>query len=362
MPRAANGNRPAKRWTPEFTAYVRRVLGESSTLGEAAERVTRETGEALAASAIQTYFVSIGEPAGKMLRRRASESSQPAVGAIAHNAPTPANVIHGARVRRTGSWAIALPDMHVPFHSGPAVDLVSFVVERITKLYRASLGDPELILLGDYLDCLEVSKHRKDPELNVKFRTEVDRGVEMRVRLESLAPWLAKTITLGNHENRLRNYITDHAPALEGIVPSIGDLLAMPANGWTVVPYGDVYRFGDLHVVHDVDTAGVYAHVRSAARMGGSTLIGHTHRVAMTCSGNYAHGPSTAAMVGWLGDPEYARYIKRPLRAEWRHAFGLLYRDVAGHTHVVPVPIANGRCVVGGTIYDLAEMSGRKAA
>lgn len=269
---------------------------------------------------------------------------------------------HGARVKRSGSWAIALPDMHVPFHSVAAVDLVSFVVERITKLYRSSLGDPELILLGDYLDCLEVSKHRKDPELNVKFRTEVDRGVEMRVRLESLAPWLAKSLTLGNHENRLKNYITDHAPALEGIVPSIGDLLAMPANGWNVVPYGDVYKFGDLHVVHDLDTAGVYAHVRSAARMGGSTLIGHTHRVGMTCSGNYAHGPSTAVMLGWLGDPEYARYIKRPLRAEWRHGFGILYRDVAGHTHVAPVPIANGRCVVGGTIYDLAEMSGRKAA
>jgi hypothetical protein len=269
---------------------------------------------------------------------------------------------HGARVRRSGSWGIAFPDMHVPFHSGPAVDLASFVVERIAKLYQPSLGDPEFVLLGDYLDCLEVSKHRKDPELGVKFHTEIERGVEMRVRLESLAGWTAKTITLGNHENRLRNYITDNAPALEGIVPSIGDLLAMPANGWNVVPYGDVYKFGDLHITHDTDTAGMYAHVRSAAKMGGSTLIGHTHRVAMTCSGNYAHGPSTAVMVGWLGDPEYARYIKRPMRAEWRHGFGIMYRDVAGHTHVVPVPMAGGRCVVGGTIYDLAEMSGRKAA
>ena len=207
-----------------------------------------------------------------------------------------------------------------------------------------------------------MSRHRKDPELSVKFSVEIDRGVEMRIKLDSLAPWLARTITLGNHENRLKNYITDNAPALEGIVPSIGDLLAMPKNGWTVVPYGEVHRFGDLNIVHDLDKAGVYAHNRSMADMGGSTLIGHTHRIAMTCTGNIVHGPQTAAMIGWLGDPEFARYIKRPMRAHWRHGFGILYRDASGHTHVAPVPIAGGRCVVGGTIYDYAEMSGRKAA
>lgn len=385
-------------WTTEVFERAKVILGTSKNIHEAAAKMSLEYMRPVTVPALQTVFRDHGENAGLFLAvgmaRSVAESRKRNTPASLVDPVMPTDVVvepplppspspkpsvrapmthvsqsgsaapsaHGARVSRAGSWAIALPDMHVPFHDVAAVDLVSFVVERITKLYRASLGEPEFILLGDYLDCLEVSKHRKDPELNMKFKVEIDRGVEMRIRLDSLAPWTAKTITLGNHENRLRNYITDNAPALEGIVPSIGDLLAMPANGWTVVPYGDVYKFGDLHITHDVDTAGMYAHVRSAAKMGGSTLIGHTHRVAVTHSGNYAHGPSTAAMLGWLGNFEFARYIKRPMRAEWRHGFGILYRDVSGHTHVSPIPIAGGRCVVGGTIYDLAEMSGRKAA
>ena len=370
---------PSKVWTDEMVARARVVLGRHRTLKAAADEL------GVSASGLQSAFWARREVLGGGAREFlfGGNLSVPLTGSANHSALSnssanhpaaqerspavadcaPARAVeHNARVKRFGSWGVALPDMHVPFHSQQAVDLVCFVVERIAKLYRPSLGDPELILLGDYLDCLEVSKHRKDPELSVKFSVEVERGVSMRIRLEYLAGWLAKTITLGNHENRLRNYILDQAPALEGIVPSIGDLLAMPANGWNVVPYGDRYVFGDLNITHDLDTAGMYAHNRSMAAMGGSTLIGHTHRIAMTCTGNIVHGPQTAAMIGWLGDPEHARYIKRPLRAHWRHGFGLLYRDVAGHTHVVPVPIAGGRCVVGGTIYDLAELSGRKAA
>lgn len=347
------------RWSSEQIDRVthRHNAGESwasigATLGVTGEAVRKAVQDRRAGRTVSA--VTERQPAVA----KVTETYTPHIMPVGHNPLSTGT----ARVRQAGSWAIAVPDMHVPFHSGPAVDLFAFVAERVSKLYRTTLGDPELILLGDYLDCLEVSKHRHDPELSMKFSVEVNRGIEMRVRLDSLAGWLKKSITLGNHENRVRNYIIDHAPAMDGLIPSIGDMLAMPANGWNVVPYGDVYKFGDLHVVHDLDTAGKFAHERSAAQMGGSTLIGHTHRIAMSCSGNYAHGPSTAAMVGWLGDPEYARYIKRPLRAQWRHGFGLLYRDVSGHTHVVPVPMTGGRCVVGGTIYDLAEMSGRKAA
>lgn len=152
---------------------------------------------------------------------------------------------HGCRVRRPEGaqpgWAWVLPDMHVPFHDQRALDLVSWVIEDVANIYCKD--DPELILLGDYLDCLEVSKHRKDPDIRVKFADELVAGRAVRGRLESLRRWRRCSVTLGNHENRLRNYITDSAPALEGIVPTIGDLLEMPKHGWNVVPYGEVYRF-----------------------------------------------------------------------------------------------------------------------
>lgn len=294
--------------------------------------------------------------------RRAIRASMPAVIALpkADGSAVQQSGGHGCRVRRSASpaaWGFALGDLHVPFHDKKALDLVSFVMEDV----RGD-GDPELVQVGDYTDQGEVSRHAKDPDTAVSLDFEFKVGREVRARLDSLRSWRKKTITKGNHDIRVRKYILENAPAVRNMIPSFEALLEMPQNGWDVVDYGEVYKFGDLHVTHDLDTAGMYAHVRSAAKMGGSTLIGHTHRIAMTCSGNHAHGPWTAAMIGWLGNFEFAQYIKRPLRAEWRHGFGLLHVDPSGHTHVTPVEIAGGRCIVHGKLYDLAQLARRKAA
>jgi hypothetical protein len=237
---------------------------------------------------------------------------------------------------------LALPDIHCPFEDKRAVR----IVEDVAKAHKPN----HIVISGDFLDGLNVSRHRKDPDLKVRFRDELDAGNALLDRIDALRPRGRKVFCAGNHESRLPNYIADNAPAFHGML-SIEGLLNLEKRGWEYVEYGDVAKIGKVRYTHDTGSAGAGAAQKSRTKVGGSTIIGHCHRVEITYSGTLAGGRHVAASFGWLGNQKYAKYMGQAGREHWQHGFGLGWMEPNGITHFQAVPIINYRCVVNGEVY-----------
>jgi hypothetical protein len=130
-------------------------------------------------------------------------------------------------------------------------------------------------------------------------------------------------------------------------------MLGLHETGWKWVPYRQSVKLGKLNLTHDTGSAGVNAHRQSAARFMGSTVIGHTHRMAYEVTGRFDASPYLACMLGWLGDRgRAAKYLHEASAASWVHGFGVGYLEpTSGVVYLTPVPIIDGRCVVEGVLY-----------
>lgn len=211
------------------------------------------------------------------------------------------------------------------------------------------------IILGDFVDCQSISMHAPDDvdDLTANLFGEIASANEALSELMTNTPTAVghRAYLEGNHEQRLRRYIARQAPALASVIPPVPALLDLKET-WQWVPYRQTYRLGKLHLTHDTGKAGKNAHRAAALAHMGSTIIGHTHRMAYDVQGVYGGLPYLAAMFGWLGDPKKVSYTHEANVAEWVHGFGVGYLDLAtGIVHVQPVPIVNGQCVVEGRMF-----------
>lgn len=206
-----------------------------------------------------------------------------------------------------------------------------------------------LVVLGDFADCKSVSAH-DDSSLNRMTLKEemvpVNRALD---ELDGLGA-SRKIFVCGNHSQRIDRYLVKNAPALDGLL-TVPMLLGLKARGWEYVPYRKSIRIGKIHVTHDVGGAGKNAHRSASVLFGGSAIIGHTHRMAYEVSGRFDGDPYLACMLGWLGDDSAADYLHQAQAAEWVRGFGLGWEESNGITHVQPVPIVKGKCVVNGRMF-----------
>lgn len=247
---------------------------------------------------------------------------------------------------RSGSRGPALkkvfffPDSHIPNeHENYAVAL---------RACRAFAPDT-IVLLGDWMDAESLSSHAPTKPGLTDFNAEVEYA---RARLDELdaVPGVSKKVyIMGNHEWRLERYLAERAPALFKSV-SLPALLGLHERGWVSSAYHETYKLGKLNVTHDTGSAGLNAHRSAASDHMGSTVIGHTHRMAYEVRGKLSGAPYVAAMFGWLGDPKKVDYLHQAKAAHWTHGFGIGYVQDNGVVHIVPVPIINGECVVEGRL------------
>lgn len=258
--------------------------------------------------------------------------------------------LHNCRVVRAMDRGVEpiviISDVHAPYEDKLAVDILEQTILHLRPKY--------VVAVGDFADLAQVSSHIPDPAQRMSFTAELEGARNVRMRIDAACERVGvrqKIITLGNHETRLVRLIRKFVPQLEDVIPPIETLLGLSTNGWHVVDYGDVYRLGDLYITHDISRAGKYAHEQSRIEMGGSTLIGHTHRMSVTAGGTFAAGRHVAAMCGWLGNHEFARYMKRPQRSQWQLGFGVGWLDTAtGYVTIQGVPIVDYRAVVAGKL------------
>lgn len=221
------------------------------------------------------------------------------------------------------------------------------MVLRVARWFK-----PEhLSILGDFGDADTLKAHAPTEPGTRDFEDELEAVKGALDQLDRLGA-TNKIYVCGNHEFRLDRYLMEHAPAMFRSMrwPA---LLGLKERGWKWVPYRKSARIGKLHLTHDTGTAGVNAHRTSAAAFGGSTVIGHTHRMAYEVKGRFDGTPYLAAMLGWLGDADKAAgYIHEAKASDWVHGFGIFYLEPeSGVVHVQPVPIVNGRCVVNGKLF-----------
>jgi UDP-2,3-diacylglucosamine pyrophosphatase LpxH len=208
-----------------------------------------------------------------------------------------------------------------------------------------------VVILGDFADCESLSAHAPSTAHGRKsFKLEVDEVSAALKQIEKAAPNAERYYVKGNHENRLERFLAKNAAALFDCV-NYADLLKLKERGWKVTEYKKTLKLGKLHITHDTGKSGKDAHRSSALTHMGSTIIGHTHRMAYDVKGKYGGDAYVAAMFGWLGDSESVDYMHQSnVQTEWVHGFGLGWLEENDVLHVQPVPIVRGACIVEGKL------------
>ena len=235
---------------------------------------------------------------------------------------------------------MVIPDTHVPYHNKEAFELT-------LRAYESIRTRKKIVIIGDFADFYTVSSHSKDPgraKLLKEELTDVNRALD---QIEKAA---GKHVTFieGNHEDRLRRYIWDKAPELDGAC-SVPSILSLDARGWAHVPYREYYRLGCVTFTHDIGRSGKHSASQSLSDFGGNLVFGHSHRGGVFYQGEAKGASHFCLNVGWLGDVAQVDYMHRA-RAErdWQLGFGLVDYAEDGAATAQFIPIVRGSCIVHG--------------
>jgi predicted phosphodiesterase len=224
--------------------------------------------------------------------------------------------------------AVVMNDIHLPFADAAALELALQFTE--------SLNPNVVVLNGDICDFYSLSAYDKNPLTKASLKDEI---AQVRALLKRLEPMPKKHFLQGNHEFRLTRYLWRQARELAELSElSFPQLVGLADFGFTHREYGDVLNLGKLQVVHGSiarKKAGesVRAHME---QMGGSVLIGHTHRGAQIFRCDY-QGYHTGVENFCLCrlDPEYV--VGKP---DWAHGLSVVsFSPKTGLFHVELVPI-----------------------
>ena len=253
-------------------------------------------------------------------------------------------LIRGKRGRRPDlERVLFVSDCHIPYHDKRAYELML----KVAKEFKPN----HVIVLGDFIDMYTVSDHSKDPNRALKLDTEAQEAKKELARLKELGAQ-NNVFIAGNHEDRLTRYLQDKAPELFNII-SIPHILGLDKIGFQYVPYKDNYKLGKLHVTHDCGNAGRYAVQKALDTFQKNIVLGHLHRLSYVVEGNAEGESHVGASFGWLGDSEQADYMHRvKARRDWSLGFGIGYLSKdTGFVYVLPVPIVEYTCVIGGQLF-----------
>lgn len=238
-----------------------------------------------------------------------------------------------------------LSDLQVPYHDPAAISLVLGWIRR---------HQPHTIhLLGDLIDFYPISNHLTDPTRSQALQQDLDAARDFLGELCGVAPKAHVHLTEGNHENRLERYLWRKAEELSHLrALRLTELLDLKDLQVRYHTEQEPYKVGELWLTHGslVRKHSAYTARAMVEKVGGSVLIGHTHRLG-------AHHVST-----WHAD--YAGYENgclcqlNPCLANsyvkgapnWQQGFSVLWRR-GWQVQVIQVPITswgsrNGRAYI----------------
>lgn len=232
---------------------------------------------------------------------------------------------------------LVLSDIHIPFHDLEALT---------TALEFGAAREPDVVLLnGDILDCYDISRFMKEQD-RPSIVDEIQMGIEFLALLREQFPAARIIYKLGNHEERMRNYILKNAP-------EFGNLEALEFH--SLLQF-DKYRIervdrqiikaGKLNILHGHEMGeSVFSPVNPARGMflkaKANTLVGHYHQ-----SSHHSEGDLNGNKVGvWSTgclcslSPEYRPFAY----TKWKHGFAYVTVEADGTFTVENKEIIDGK-------------------
>lgn len=215
---------------------------------------------------------------------------------------------------------IVIPDVHVPYQHKAAIrNLTGFI---------GDVQPDEVAILGDFADFKAVARWSRDlpDEVESNLQDEFDQASAVLAGFRAQFAGPIKFMN-GNHENRLENYMRQHAKGLLSLrCLSVAEQLRLPDLGIEhfdgTVPYEIAPDWWMIHGLRLRQQAGLSAYAMLAL-FGHSVVQGHSHRAGIV--------PLTtdkrrfAMECGHLSDVTKQAYLDFRGVANWQLAFGMLH-------------------------------------
>lgn len=190
------------------------------------------------------------------------------------------------------SLVLAIPDLHLPFHSRAALSQLLDLCAEI---------QPDVVVqLGDFYDLFAFSKYPRSANLMTP-NDELDQGRAygewLWQEIRRLAPSATCYVLAGNHDARAHKRALEHFQAAERFVDDgVRELMTFP--GVTLVPVtrerlevdGIVYQHGHLRMGN---------HAQANRQ---HTVTGHLHRGGVV---HVQDGRAWELNCGWLGSVDF---------------------------------------------------------
>lgn len=229
-----------------------------------------------------------------------------------------------------------LSDVHVPYHDEVAVRAA---VERLV-----AEDVDALVLNGDIADFYAISRWEKDPTQR-DFKGELQAVREFLAWLRDQFPEIPIVYKVGNHEERWKHWLWQHAPELaDEPMMSLTSWLKLGTYGVELVEDQRPILAGKLPILHGHELPkGLAAPVNVARgaflRTLASVMVGHSHRSSGHAESDMWHAETFCWSTGCLCDltPEYAR-INR-----WNHGAAIVTVHQDGEYDVNNFRIAGGK-------------------
>jgi predicted phosphodiesterase len=229
-----------------------------------------------------------------------------------------------------------LSDVHVPYHDEVAVRAA------VDRLVAEDID--ALVLNGDIADFYAISRWEKDPTQR-DFKGELHAVREFLAWLRDQFPEIPIVYKLGNHEERWKFWLWQHAPELaDEPMMSLTAWLKLGTYGVELVEDQRPILAGKLPILHGHELPkGLAAPVNVARgaflRTLASVLVGHSHRSSGHAESDMWHAETFCWSTGCLCDltPEYAR-INR-----WNHGAAIVTVHQDGEYDVNNFRIAGGK-------------------
>lgn len=217
---------------------------------------------------------------------------------------------------------ICISDIH-----GNHVDHRAF--DKMIKFAKDFKADYSIIN-GDLFDFAALRRGASDDEIRESIHDDVQIGLDCADRFFRASPKSKKVFLLGNHDERIYDFIKPSTPALlKEAAIGLEEEIMTPMREWgvEVIRYrvDTWYQVGKLKFNHG------FSHGKTAAtnmaRTYGNVIFGHSHGISSYR--NDSHKAQTAFNQGCLCrlDPSYALRNLNTLRWEHGFTYGIINED-----------------------------------
>lgn len=347
------------KWTGGRALRARKILGGETSLAQALAVCSAHFDEPITEGMLKGAFMrhgyggvrdKLGELVGKRkpLLQRLKEHSLRAertADGERRNRAVPASATDAPPRLYT-----VISDVHVPFHDHNCTDAVAALM--------GDLRPDGLVVNGDFLDLLELSRHSTGSLKKLEGRRVSTTFTEGRALLRQLLTAAGKQcihnhFVDGNHEDRVARWLSagDNG-VFEGDLSmdiasrlDLNDLSIKYHKGY---PDAGV-ALGKLWVTHGRFTPKYHAN-KMLDYYRHSVLYGHTHTPQVHHAAAL-HGQQGAYGTGHLADPDSEAMSYAPRPNAWVQGFALVYVWPDGSFNVQLLNFWRGQFAYGGRVY-----------